>query len=204
MTDWPEKTFLGGHPVLNFLNTAGGETKGRDVERLVDFEAFISWCEVSEVVSTEESSLLSQAASRSPGGSVDRLTSVRTFREATYGFLNAAVHGRPPESVDVALIEDACRKAYIAARLNSPDGRHFEWQLAVNENEIDLPMHRLALLTSTLITQTPVTDIRQCEMCSWLFIDSSTTKRRRWCSMALCGNRAKAQRHYYRSKDVKH
>ena len=32
--------------------------------------------------------------------------------------------------------------------------------------------------------------------CAWLFIDTSKNRTRRWCDMAICGNRAKARRHY--------
>jgi len=44
--------------------------------------------------------------------------------------------------------------------------------------------------------------IRCCanDECLWLFIDQSKTNSRRWCDMQSCGNRAKAQRHYARSK----
>jgi predicted RNA-binding Zn ribbon-like protein len=40
--------------------------------------------------------------------------------------------------------------------------------------------------------------VRRCtnDKCLWLFIDRSKTGSRRWCDMAACGNRAKAQRHY--------
>lgn len=31
--------------------------------------------------------------------------------------------------------------------------------------------------------------------CGWLFLDASPTRRRRWCSMSDCGNRAKATRY---------
>ena len=34
--------------------------------------------------------------------------------------------------------------------------------------------------------------------CGWLFLDESQNRRRQWCSMELCGNRAKARRHYQR------
>ncbi len=37
--------------------------------------------------------------------------------------------------------------------------------------------------------------------CGWLFIDETKNGRRTWCSMKTCGNRAKAARHYARSKD---
>jgi predicted RNA-binding Zn ribbon-like protein len=45
--------------------------------------------------------------------------------------------------------------------------------------------------------------ISQCQdhSCGWLFLDRSKRKNRRWCSMADCGNRAKARRHYAHTRD---
>jgi predicted RNA-binding Zn ribbon-like protein len=42
--------------------------------------------------------------------------------------------------------------------------------------------------------------VRRCanDQCLWLFVDESKSGTRRWCSMASCGNRAKAHRHYRR------
>jgi predicted RNA-binding Zn ribbon-like protein len=37
-------------------------------------------------------------------------------------------------------------------------------------------------------------------LCGWLFLDESRGKRRRWCDMKDCGNRAKAQRYYKQQK----
>ncbi|MEM1428363.1 MAG: CGNR zinc finger domain-containing protein [Pseudomonadota bacterium] len=36
--------------------------------------------------------------------------------------------------------------------------------------------------------------------CGWFFIDETKNMRRTWCTMATCGNRAKAARHYARTK----
>ncbi|WP_149548490.1 CGNR zinc finger domain-containing protein [Streptomyces marokkonensis] len=46
--------------------------------------------------------------------------------------------------------------------------------------------------------------IRRCahEACTLHFFDTSRNGTRRWCSMASCGNRAKASRHYARTKDA--
>jgi predicted RNA-binding Zn ribbon-like protein len=46
--------------------------------------------------------------------------------------------------------------------------------------------------------------IRSCahDACVLHFFDTSRNGTRRWCSMATCGNRAKASRHYARTKDV--
>ncbi|WP_393083086.1 CGNR zinc finger domain-containing protein [Streptomyces sp. LN704] len=45
--------------------------------------------------------------------------------------------------------------------------------------------------------------IRHCahETCVLHFLDTSRNGTRRWCSMAGCGNRAKASRHYARTKE---
>ncbi|WHO72088.1 CGNR zinc finger domain-containing protein [Rhizobium sp. BT03] len=40
-----------------------------------------------------------------------------------------------------------------------------------------------------------------CGNCGWLFIDRSKNRSRAWCDMAVCGNRAKANRHYRRKKE---
>jgi predicted RNA-binding Zn ribbon-like protein len=44
--------------------------------------------------------------------------------------------------------------------------------------------------------------VRRCagHECLLAFYDSSQSGRRQWCSMAICGNRAKARRHYERSR----
>jgi predicted RNA-binding Zn ribbon-like protein len=47
--------------------------------------------------------------------------------------------------------------------------------------------------------------IRQCQhpACVLWFYDTTRNETRRWCSMATCGNRAKAHRHYDRVKKTR-
>ncbi|MCI4344523.1 MAG: CGNR zinc finger domain-containing protein [Thermoplasmata archaeon] len=44
--------------------------------------------------------------------------------------------------------------------------------------------------------------VRRCGLpqCGCYFVDISRSGRRRWCAMALCGNRVKARRHYHRAR----
>lgn len=46
--------------------------------------------------------------------------------------------------------------------------------------------------------------LRPCanDECRLFLIDRSTSNRARWCSMATCGNRMKARRHYQRARQV--
>lgn len=49
-----------------------------------------------------------------------------------------------------------------------------------------------------LLASPQVLHVKQCHNpdCILLFLDNSRSKKRRWCSMETCGNRAKAARHY--------
>lgn len=45
--------------------------------------------------------------------------------------------------------------------------------------------------------------LKTCRDCGWLYFDRSKNRSRAWCDMAVCGNRAKARRHYRaRKQDV--
>ena len=54
-----------------------------------------------------------------------------------------------------------------------------------------------------LLTGGRLDRVRRCANpdCGWLFVDDSRAGKRRWCSMSSCGNRAKARRHYHKTKD---
>jgi predicted RNA-binding Zn ribbon-like protein len=71
------------------------------------------------------------------------------------------------------------------------------------ELEVDDPAWRPAVLAAVslldLLDEAP-DRIRRCQhpACVLWFFDTTRNGTRRWCSMAACGNRAKAQRHYGR------
>ena len=51
-----------------------------------------------------------------------------------------------------------------------------------------------------LLADEETSRLKICGNCGWLFIDRSKNRSRTWCDMAVCGNRAKASRHYRRKK----
>jgi len=52
-----------------------------------------------------------------------------------------------------------------------------------------------------LLTNGPLDRLKQCAGCSWLYLDASRNRTRRWCEMRVSGNRAKARRHYERPRE---
>jgi predicted RNA-binding Zn ribbon-like protein len=71
--------------------------------------------------------------------------------------------------------------------------------------EVDDPVWRPAVMAAAslleLLKQAP-DRIRRCQhpACVLWFYDTTRNGTRRWCSMATCGNRAKAHRHYDRAR----
>ena len=64
-------------------------------------------------------------------------------------------------------------------------------------------LHPVAVAAADLICSVDFRLIRACEgpVCSLLFLDRTKAHGRRWCSMAVCGNRAKAAAHRARSRN---
>lgn len=73
--------------------------------------------------------------------------------------------------------------------------------------ELDAPVERRmaveALLAWSALQETMPGRLRPCANpeCRLFLVDRSKTNKARWCSMAVCGNRMKARRHYQRTRD---
>lgn len=73
-----------------------------------------------------------------------------------------------------------------------------DWELG--GDLLAAPLLATAWAAAGLLTSAAAGDVRACpgDGCGWLFRDPRG--RRRWCSMAWCGNRAKVRRHAQRSR----
>ena len=80
-----------------------------------------------------------------------------------------------------------------------------DWRLALHARAEGLEWLLTAIARSAaeLIAAGPRAPIRKCANpdCGLFFYDASRTGKRRWCSMAVCGNRAKVAAHYRRAKN---
>lgn len=110
--------------------------------------------------------------------------------------LQAVVRGqRTPRSL-ATLLRDVSYRA-------SADCDGVRWTLAA-------PAQRSAAVQAVLawdtVRRTRPGRLRPCENpeCALFFIDHSKPNKARWCSMAVCGNRMKARRHYERARASQH
>ena len=71
-----------------------------------------------------------------------------------------------------------------------------------DELSIQQLLGKIALDAATLLTSTNGANLKRCSnnKCVLMFVDVSRSKKRRWCSMDRCGNRAKANAFYHSNK----
>jgi predicted RNA-binding Zn ribbon-like protein len=98
---------------------------------------------------------------------------------------------------DVAALNAVLARGHVAERLG-PDGP--ERTLEVEDERWRVPW--LAAHDVLELLRVGPDRIRRCASpdCVLHFYDTSRGGRRQWCSMAACGNRAKARRHYERTR----
>lgn len=183
---------IGGDLCLDLANTVSWRETAAPVERLEDPACLAEW---TRMVGLEA------VAPATPGEA--ELQAVRTLREATREAIGAAVRHQPPPASAVDELNRCLalapppRLAVVGGRLVRADARG---------GGIEALLARLAHSAADLLGDAGrLARVRICEGegCGWLFVDDSRGARRRWCSMADCGNRAKARAHYRRKAQLK-
>jgi predicted RNA-binding Zn ribbon-like protein len=165
---------LGGHPALEFCNTRAGWGEDEPKEYLASYRHLVLLAQALGLVSAT-------AAAALPDDAPDVYARALRFRDALYATLRSPVAG--PAWDDVAAeVEHAAAVATF-----TPDGWSFP-------RTAELPLLVFAHAAGDLIASEHP-PIRACpgRRCGWLFLDPRG--RRRWCTMATCGNREKARRH---------
>ena len=176
----PTWSWIGGRPALDFVNTSGA------VEGLRSVEEVVVWL--------VRARLLPQPM-RAPASV---LAEARELREAIDEGVRAAVARRPPDRAAVALIDDwlalaGSRPALVTDQTGRP--------VLAERPRAESPRRALGMVAydaaRMLGIEAERSRVRICasDTCSVRFYDRSPAAGRRWCSMARCGNQAKARRH---------
>jgi len=196
---------IGGHLALDFVNTVdwrADPTRRRDL--LVAFEDLLAWAKASKLLGTAELRAMSAAARRDEAAATRSLGRVRRLREVLARVLAAAGRNTRPPDRDVRLL-NAFLVAALRHRRLEIRGTTFFWSWTDGERDpFDSLIWPIVLAAAELLASDSRTQIRECagEGCGWLFLDTSRNRRRRWCTMESCGNRAKARRFYQRSREA--
>ncbi len=186
---------LGGRLCLDFANTATRPDAGPALDRLQTLEDLIAWGEHAGVLSPETAERYRADAAADPPIAELQIERARALRDA----IHAALTGTGDLDEAIRVIQ---RNAGGAEPLRLETG---EAGVRVSCASV---LGCIGALTANSAIELLATGARErvktCagETCRWLFLDESPTGRRRWCSMSLCGNRAKARRYYQAARSA--
>jgi predicted RNA-binding Zn ribbon-like protein len=181
----------GSHP-LDLINTVDWrDDPARRLELVPTAQALSRWARHVGVPA---------ALARGVRHESQRRRAVR-LRETLASLFQARAERRPlPAGASAALTRwtrEAWRHRELADHRGTPAWR---WQSRIDA--VDRILFDLVLEAGTLLLSPDADRIRICAGagCGWFFLDRSKAGRRRWCSMAACGNRVKVRQ--YRRKQV--
>jgi predicted RNA-binding Zn ribbon-like protein len=175
---------VGGHPVLDFCNTRAGWESAEPREYLASYDHLVIWAREAGLVDEAVAARLRDA------GDQRALERALTLRSALY---RTCID--PSDDAAWRAVAAEAHEAAAAAVLVRGEGWVIPEQVGV-----DLPVLALARAAGTLLESTDLRTVGRCpgHDCGWLFLDPRG--RRRWCVMAVCGNREKARRHARRTR----
>ena len=192
-----------GHLALDFANTVSNRLDDRRHDWLDSYSNLLAWGELVGTLSDDNSRILLREAGRDPELAAKALERAIQLREAVYRIFSAVAGGRAPENDAVGVLNHFLTEALAHIRV-VPEAGVFHWQWMGSEDALDRVCWPVARAAAELLTSDEIGRVGEClgDGCGWLFQDMSRNRSRRWCSMAECGNRAKARRHYARRGKV--
>jgi predicted RNA-binding Zn ribbon-like protein len=194
----------GGRLCLDLANTVSRRKTDAPIDLLASYAHLVAWARLAGLVDQAGADALLAAAGRQPEDAARVLARAVGLREAIFGVMHALATAEGIPESPLATINAELGRAMAHARVVRADGG-FAWgwdEDVPAARALDRPLWAVARSAADLLVSDDRRLIRECaeDRCAWLFLDTSKNKSRRWCDMAVCGNRAKARRHYARVK----
>ncbi len=192
----PPAFFVGEHLALDFLNTTA-TPRGSRVEWLGNGRDLVDWLEQAKSIEPVAAARFRELR----GDALDEVARrTREFRQWMRGFVGARM-GKPLRASAAAvaplnelLVMDRSFPRVEAGGRDAEGGHRLLLRRVHRWESPGELLQPIAEAAADLICNQDFRLIRSCEGsgCTLLFLDRSKAHARRWCSMAVCGNRAKA------------
>jgi predicted RNA-binding Zn ribbon-like protein len=207
MRQRPPAILVGDARGLDFLNSIATPIDIA-IDWIDDGEGYLDWLEQTHFVPGD---VIREMRARALPGELDRVADqARSLREWFRAFVRQH-KGRPLTAEALAELGPLNRLlqrdeifSRIAAR---PTGQGpFELRMQRRWRTPDALLLPVGEALARLVCEDDFSHVKACEgpACTLLFVDRTRGHARRWCSMALCGNRAKQAAHRHRLKADRH
>lgn len=176
---------IAGRLALDFANLM-------PVAHDLSWKEFVEFLVDSKVVGEERGMRLESLEGSEPGAVDAVLLKILRLRECVRAIFSAVEEGREFPKAWVAPINEVLRITEGHDELVAREGR---WRLEFigRESGLEWLLAAIARSAAELIVEGQNAPVKRCANsgCRLFFYDDSRTGRRRWCSMAVCGNRHK-------------
>ena len=179
---------VGNNLAVDFINTQF-ECHDELVDLLSCFDDLYRWAaEMDVTLDPDDTSM--------------NIDAIRELRSALKTLLMAHIDKNTLPNETLALVNQYLINAPTQQQLVSVD-QSVELQPLHKKLSTDQLFGKIVHEASTLLNSPYSQQIKHCsnEKCVLIFVDTSRSKKRRWCSMERCGNRAKASNFYHSNKE---
>jgi predicted RNA-binding Zn ribbon-like protein len=184
----------GGALCLDFVNTVSDRPSPERVDHLATAADLADWGAQTGVLDEAEvRAALRSPTARAPA-TAPPLRRAVALRESLFEVFTAVAAGKTPTRDVLARLDRQLRPLLVRSVLSYGDSG-FTWKPGVSD-PFERVLWSVARSAVDVLTSAQLHDVRECDAgaCRWLFLDTTKNRRRRWCSMTVCGNREKARR----------
>jgi predicted RNA-binding Zn ribbon-like protein len=188
----------GGRLCLDYINTVEPRTGPVARDWLTGYPDLVEWARHGGILGGAEAAALLRAAAARPAKARAAFQAAIALRETLFRLFAAIAAGTGPADADLDVLRGAAATAMEHGRLvPRAGGFDWSWDGVEIDGRLDRPWWPVAVSAVDLLTRGPLDRIKQCpgdDGCSWLFVDATKNRSRRWCSMKDCGNDTKSRR----------
>jgi predicted RNA-binding Zn ribbon-like protein len=201
----PKFELIAGNIALDFINTLDDRPSAQPKELLTNDDDLATFgLDTGILTPAQRDYFLKDTRKPQHEEAQQAMRRAINLREALHAIFSAVTNQQtaPQEAMDTlnANLHDAALHSRLI-QLVQPDAA-FELRFDDMTSSYEALLRPIARAAADLLASPEVALVRTCSSptCQWFFLDTSKNHHRRWCSMQLCGNRAKAQRFYAKKR----
>ena len=191
---------IGGNAALDFINTVS-DWQGEPVDRLDGALGFGAWAGVAGLLDQEDCAHLKRDVERDPKAAAKFYAGASQLRAALWRVFSAIEMGAVVAENDLALLDDWKVRSSGHCRIVA-DSDGFRRRCRDEAPAMERAMRMIVEAAEDLLLDGRLDRLHSCDGadCKWMFLGLSKNGRRRWCSMATCGNDHKVAKFRKRNK----
>lgn len=197
----PDFLFVAGNVALDFVNTRP-VLNGEPNELLTDFGAVLRWFAAAKLLDARSADRLSKLWAKTAESHVF-WRQLLVFREQLRNAIVSIESGPTIPKSTLDLLNRQLSQHAMPTQLVFFNGKLRKQHRFQPQKPADL-FGPLLEAAADLLTSFDPRRLRKCETCVLHFLDATKNATRRWCSMKLCGNRAKVAKYAARHRATSH